>query len=259
MVKDGQLRIFVLADVDGQDSCRLHAYDVGADRWAEMGMFPVRDAWLTTIDDRIYLLGGDREVYAFDKEVRHLTAKAKMPLALFDSAMVACRGLLFVFGGANWVSSSKTYRISAGAYCYDPARNVWKNLAPMPTARSKCRACVGLDGLIYVVGGCGGNLDEAGKRVDAYNIQTNQWQSKGVKSTGRAKMGLVRLEDKLYAVAGSVATCGGVLATERYDPEANRWEPCEPAFPLQCDMHCAVVPRSIAWKNMQRSNPDDRG
>ncbi|XP_055351433.1 kelch-like protein 12 [Paramacrobiotus metropolitanus] len=268
VVKDGRLRICVLAEEDDLESCRLFVYAVDEDRWTDGGEFPVSNAWLTAIGDRIYMMGGDRELYAFDDEVRQLTAKAKMPIKLRASASVAHDGRLYLFGGRRWSSRSKRYCATTAAYCYDPARDVWENLAPMPTARYDCRACVGPDGLIYVVGGCASDLtynavtkgyfDGGGRCVEAYNVQTNLWQIKGSMKTGRSKMGLVWLEEKLYALAGFIGAWGGHLQTECYYTNTNRWLECEPAFSPQCDMHCAVVPRTIAWKNMQRFIPDDR-
>ncbi|XP_055348235.1 kelch-like protein 21 [Paramacrobiotus metropolitanus] len=152
MVKDGRLRIYVLVDAIGQeDPCRLYMYDASVDQWTNVGKFSVRDACLAAIHDRIYVMGGDRAMYAFDEEHRQLIAKAKMPTLLHGSATVAYDGRLYVVGGMYWPSRNASHRAATAAYCYDPARNVWEELAPMPTGRFGCRACVGPDGLIYVV------------------------------------------------------------------------------------------------------------
>ncbi|XP_055357414.1 influenza virus NS1A-binding protein homolog A-like [Paramacrobiotus metropolitanus] len=259
MVKDGRLRIYVLVDAIGQeDPCRLYMYDASVNHWTNVSKFPVRDACLAAIDDRIYVMGGDRAMYAFDEEHRRLIAKEKVPILLHGSATVAYDGRLYVVGGMCWPSRNASHRAATAAYCYDPARNVWEKLAPMPTGRFGCRACVGPDGLIYVVGGCNINHDNV-SCVEAYNVQTNQWHSKRSMHVRRWGTGLVRLEDKLYAVAGWSGISDGPKRTECYDTETDSWSRCEPSFPWQCSMDCAVIQRHIAWKNMQRPSADFDG
>ncbi|XP_055351427.1 kelch repeat and BTB domain-containing protein 8-like [Paramacrobiotus metropolitanus] len=136
MVKDGQLRIYVLVYLGGPTSCRLLFYETGVDRWTRVGTFFVRHAWLTAIDERLYMLGGERELCAFDEELRQITVKGKMPAMLYGCASVASYGRLYLFGGKGWSAHDSLYLPTMMAYRYDPEPDRWEELAPMPTARS---------------------------------------------------------------------------------------------------------------------------
>ncbi|XP_055354674.1 kelch-like protein diablo [Paramacrobiotus metropolitanus] len=255
-VQEGRLRVYVLADVEeAGDPCQLHVYDAGTNEWTELGTFPVPEAILTSVDDRLYLLGGGR-VHAYDAEQRQLTARARIPVKRLNSAIVACGGRLYMFGGKMLSSRTDTYQATASAYCYDPASDAWKKLAPMPTARSHCRACVGHDGRIYVTGGyIGGDFNQTIDCVEAYDVQTNQWQSKRAMIVARAQHGLVRLQEQLYAVGGFTTHALGRLPTECYDSATDTWSECALQLPFeQCYMDCAAVQRHIAKKCMQRTD-----
>ena len=63
------------------------------------------------------------------------------------------------------------------AWAYDPTDGAWRELAPMPTPRTRPMVAATEDGLFYVIGGSpGGSIfSEDTSIVEVYDAETNRW------------------------------------------------------------------------------------
>ncbi len=92
----------------------------------------------------------------------------------------------------------------------------WKTQANMPTPRSGAGAAVASNGKLYVIGG-GYGAD----KVEEYDPATNTWQARAEMPTPRSALGVVALNDKIYAVGGGDGNAMHVV--EEYDPMTDTW------------------------------------
>jgi hypothetical protein len=143
-------------------------------------------------------------------------------------------GLIYVIGGYDGGTA-------AAVEAYDPVRNTWtcsvgdtganctaRNLAPLPTARSRLGAATGPDGRIYAVGGYDGRNYLA--TVEAYDPRTNSWTPLAGMPTARGALGVATGGDgRIYAVGGWLGSDAATYnVVEAYDPVANTWATVAP-------------------------------
>lgn len=167
------------------DTARSEALDPGSGRWERIPDAPsVRNsAAAAVIDDRIYVVGGRQMVQqadgrqrpvnvatleVYDPATRRWEARAPMPQAQGGLAAAAFEGRLYVFGGEQFVPTSKVF---ADAWVYDPRTDRWSALPPMPTPRHGHGAAV-VGKRIFLMGG-GEKVGVAASRVqEALEIGT---------------------------------------------------------------------------------------
>jgi len=130
------------------------------------------------------------------------------------------------FGAAATIGG-KIYMVGGGTYscgvnsllqAYDPATNVWVNLANMPTPRYEFGAAE-LNGLLYAIAGnpgCG-SAASAKRDVEAYNPVSNSWSSKALLPTGSWGASVASANGKIYVIGGftNYVYC--------YDSVGNSW------------------------------------
>lgn len=137
-------------------------------------------------------------------------------------AATAVNGVLYLIGGLgtdDWVTLDLTY---ATVEAYDPATNLWRIRAPMPTPRGQLGIGV-VDGIIYAVGGS----TEAGvalATVEAYDPATDTWTTRAPLATARAGLGVGVVNGKIVAVGGD----NNRGTVEVYDPATDTWSPGAP-------------------------------
>src|SRR5436853_507595 len=124
------------------------------------------------------------------------------------------------------------------AWEYDPARDTWRAVAPMPTKRGSPVA-VTVGDRMYVIGGAVTGPKEAAVHparphfsvgtVEEYDPASNAWRSRTAMPTPRNHAAAGAVNNKVYVIGGRV---GGVFITgpssntdivEEYDPAADAW------------------------------------
>lgn len=159
------------------DTARSEALDLASGRWERIPDAPSarNSAAAAVIDDKIYVVGGRQmlkqadgrqrpvnvatlEVY--DPATRRWETRAAMPQAQGGLAAAAFGGRLYVFGGEQFVPTSKVF---ADAWVYDPKADRWSALPPMPTPRHGHGAAV-VGKRIFLMGG-GEKVGVAASRV----------------------------------------------------------------------------------------------
>lgn len=110
-----------------------------------------------------------------------------------------------------------------------PNTGTWTTKASMNVARFSLAAAVA-QGQIYTLGGntgggpCPGpGCPGPGNIVEAYNPASNVWTLKAPMPGERQGLAAGTIDDKIYAVGGSVADACPTDTLEMYDPTANAW------------------------------------
>lgn len=121
------------------------------------------------------LVGGEdekvvlRNVDCYAHSSRTWLSLASLPYAVSKHGVTATgQNVLFMAGGEYPDGA-----VSKAAWRFDPALNVWCEVAPMNVARSEV-ALAALDGCVYAVGGWDGSSRLA--CVECYNPACNRWE-----------------------------------------------------------------------------------
>ena len=153
-------------------------YDPKSDAWEILPPLSYRRDHLVAgaIGGRIYAVGGrDRPNYtlknveAYDPATRAWSERAPMPTGRSGGAAAVAVNRLYVFGGEGNADNTSLGTFNQVEF-YDPARDVWTRLAPMPLARHAIGAAV-VGKRIYLPGGSivqGGRAPGTMAIVDAF-------------------------------------------------------------------------------------------
>jgi len=136
-----------------------------------------------------------------------------------EMAVAYLDGKIYIVGGYP------STRISVNTVqVYDIDSNSWRLATPYPTTINHASA-VGLDGVLYVIGGqtnAGGQNEESRytSAVYAYDPKTAKWTARAPMPTARSGMAHGVIDGKIF-VAGGRPPRGHDFAV--YDPKADKW------------------------------------
>jgi N-acetylneuraminic acid mutarotase len=144
---------------------------------------------------------------AYDVVYDRWTTKASMPTARHHAASAVVNGKLYVIAG-RVAGISPTVNVNANEM-YDPEKNKWILLEPMPSKRSGIAAATAKKSTfdtigIYVFGG-----EEPSKTFnnnERYDIETNKWITEVPMPTSRHGLGAASVQNKIYVIGGGAAT-----------------------------------------------------
>jgi hypothetical protein len=126
---------------------------------------------------------------------------------------------------------------------FDPARNQWTSLTPLPRSFSAA-AGTSLDGRFWVIGG--DNSPEAdGRQVYSYDIAGSRWREEPRLPAVRMNLAAVSFRGKIYAIGG-LDPAHPTKTVFVYDPASRRWSPGTP-MPVALHAHSASVYRGEIW------------
>lgn len=226
-----------------------------AQKWSRLAPFPEpsEEVWGVGAGGKLYVFGGiapgwkpTNMVYEYDPDNDAWTKRKNMPLGMHHVAAVELNGKIYMFGGFRYPEKPKPdgspnpgWQPIDNAWEYDPAKDAWKALAPMPTKRGSSNA-VAHGGKIYVIGGASmhpGSKEtfihpaRPHRAVDAnevYDPATNTWQKRSPMPTARNHAAAGMVNNKIYIIAGRIGAAfitrgSSVNVVEEYDPVADQW------------------------------------
>ena len=137
-------------------------YDIATNRWqVGTSSFPRILHCAAGLDDNVYFFGGREganfynDLFSYNVSTGAWKTHAKGPQARCESAMVACQGKIYIFGGKD-----ENNALLGDFWEYDPLSNQWQQLPTGATPRSRyCFAAT--DTSIYVM--CGEGIDAVGQ------------------------------------------------------------------------------------------------
>jgi N-acetylneuraminic acid mutarotase len=240
-----------------------------AQKWSRLAPFPepAEELYGITASGKLYVFGGQSQgwrshslVYEYDPAADRWTKKKPMVQPLHHVALSEINGKIYVMGG--FVSPPADQRGWApvdNAWEYDPASDIWKALAPMPSKRGAAVAAV-VGGRIYVIGGAGNHpgstetyidrtpgrpsLHRAVATVEEYDPATNTWRERNAMPTARNHSAVGVVGGRIYVIGGRVgsafmSTGSNTDIVEEYNPAADQWGAIKAPMP---------TPRSgVAW------------
>lgn len=171
-----------------------------------------------TTGDRIYVIGGFGGSNVTEELARGQNAwvrSASLPVGLNHPAAVGLGDKIYVVGGYQ-DDGAPTNTL----YEFDPAKNQWRVLKPMPTARGALGAAA-LDGKIYAVGG---TLRGDVGNLEMYDPARDAWQALAPMPTPRDHIAVAVARGKIYVIGGRIGSAARNLnVNEEFDPQTNTW------------------------------------
>lgn len=221
---------------------RFFRYDPAADAWTELAPLPEErhHAPMAAHDGTVYVVGGvaDR---AFPNQAFLGRFSTTETLLVYDVASDTWRegpalpgpvgahaaattddGMIHVFGGIGERRSPALDQ----HLVFDPARQTWSRLPPLPTGREHLGAAY-LDGVIYTAAGRGS--DSSGTEFEAYDVATRKWRTLPDVPTARSGVAVVAFQGQIYVCGGeNLGSPDTFDQAERYDPATGTWREVTP-------------------------------
>ncbi len=219
-------------------------------KWGRMAPLPEKSEEFTfgDVNGKIYLIGGLPVgtnpplglVQEYDPATDKWTKKKNMPLPTHHAAIAAYNGKLYLFGGQTQMQPGGPSQIPINnTWEYDPVKDSWKALAPMPTARTAAVAAE-VGGKIYVLGGAsvhpGQKIVSLGPTVphrsldvnEVYDPKTDKWETRMTMPTARNHAAAGVVNGRIYVIGGRVGssvitTSSNTNVVEVYDPAKDLW------------------------------------
>ncbi len=183
------------------------------------------------LDGKVYVLGGypasrqtQRTVQVYDTKTDTWSLGPPLPVANNHGMAIAVAGKVYLIGGQTTDAGAGSYVNTL--YALDPARGVWEQRAPMPTARS-AGAPVVLGGKIYVAGG----RPPRGSDFAVYDPATDVWTTLPNLPNQRNHIIGAAMNGKVYFAGGRLEGGFQSAATavfEAFDPATGQWTSAAP-------------------------------
>jgi hypothetical protein len=212
----------------------------GAGSWHDLAPLPTPRANATTaeVGGLVYAVGGVdagdnvlSEVAKFDPRTGRWTAGVPLPQPRHGVGAAGLDGLLYVAGGEIWLGGDN-FEVTNSMLVFNPRTNVWRSLAPMPTARLRHRL-VASGGYLYAIAGLGDFAGPSLATVERYDPRTNRWTTMNSLHESRILPGAVATtvgrRSVLVVVGGVVFDSGGGFGggrrtTEVFDIASGQWK-----------------------------------
>jgi len=202
---------------------------LGACNLQSSPLTPRRAFTAELLNNRIYTIGGWNGqatqlnvVETLDPQTLQVQSAPTLNIARSQHASVVADNSIWVIGG--W--SAERGLVSA-VQVFSPQTNSWHIATHLPTPRREPAAAL-LGRRIVVAGGFNGindgDIEGYSDIVEAYDLDTQQWQRLARLHSPRRGLTMVTFENKLYAIGGYVAGDGYLDTVERYDPDQDAWQ-----------------------------------
>ena len=240
-------KIFMMGGWADQDAPynKVQIYDIAKNAWSEGVPLPEapHHEGVVVVNGRIYVVGGFTEpfpkrepidhVWMFDPATGKWEKRAPLPSPRGAGFAAAIGGLIYYAGGehrrppgapAGPPGAPAAYEPLANLAVYDPAKDSWKELAPMKVRRDHVYGGV-VNGHLLIVGG----RDRPVYNIDAaeeFDPATGAWTTRAPMPTGRSGGYGAALNGKFYAFGGEgnpVVPSGVYPQVEAFDAATNTW------------------------------------
>lgn len=218
-------------------------------KWTTLAPFPEPSEEIlgTAAAGKMYVFAGLAPVwkpiglvYEYDPATNRWAKKKPMALASHHVAFTEYHGKIYGFGGFKYPQSGPASWVPINnAWEYDPATDVWKALAPMPSTRGSAVAAV-IGDKIYVIGGVstipGSNETGLSQTVpqasvgtvEEYDPKENTWRERSPMPTPRNHATAGAVNGKIYVIGGRVGAAfiglaSDISVVEEYDPASDKW------------------------------------
>ncbi len=229
-----QNRIYVIGGTVGSGYVgNNEVYDTGTNTWETKTSMPTprADLCANIINDKIYLIGGKKYSSiapyfnetnineAYDPVSDSWSTKTSIPTPVQGYASAVANGKIYVMGGSLESLSLENTLLTGVNQMYDPKNDSWSLAAKLPNVQSY-GAAAATEGFmaparIYCIGGYSGGAFSS--QVQVYDSVNNSWTAGQPMPTARAYLGVVDVDDVLYAIGGFDGT-NWLNVNEEYKP-----------------------------------------
>lgn len=188
------------------------------------------------LSGKVYVIGGfnrpsfsnvldfaiSRDVEVYDPVTDVWSAAAPLPEGRHHAGIAAIDGSLYVIGGFA-KSGFSVWRPVNTVYQFNPATQIWRECAPMPTSRGALGVTV-YQGRLYAIGGYDGERNTGVTEI--YDPETDTWTSAASLSVPRDHLVVVTAGLGIYAIGGrsNLKYKQNTSVVEFYDPVADQWQ-----------------------------------
>jgi N-acetylneuraminic acid mutarotase len=192
-------------------------YDPESNSWATVASMPTPRAYLSAnvVGDKIYLIGGEKYSSTspyhvetginecYDPVTDTWTTRTALPTGVYSFGSAVADNKIYIIGGAKQDHSS-SLTLVGNNQVYNPESDNWSILQSVPqtTVHGAAAATQGVSSpaAIYFVGGVTFNVYS--NKTFAFMLSNNTWKTVEDMPTARSRLGLVAVDDVLYAIGG---------------------------------------------------------
>ncbi|MBX3629871.1 MAG: galactose oxidase [Nitrosomonas sp.] len=187
------------------------------------------------LDGKIYVVGGfsrpsfsnvldfaiSRDIEVYDPAADAWSTTTPLPEGRHHAGIAVLDGFLYVVGGFA-KSGFSVWRAVNTVYQFDPATQIWRERAPMPTARGALGVAA-YQGRLYAIGGYDGEQNSGATEI--YDPGTNTWSIAASLSAPRDHLAIAAAGAAIYAIGGrsNLKYKQNTAVVEAYDPDTNQW------------------------------------
>ncbi len=171
--------------------------------------------------------------------------RAPLPTGRAEIGVAEIGGKIYVIGGTEGDGHNPSSWATTSTTVYDPARNEWRQAAPLPHGLSHPGVAV-LDGKLYAIGGFMTPVHLQPQNLGfVYDVQENRWTALPKISSQRGSVAVAAVDGKLHIFGGRIsnkivkiptppgappmsAGFGTVGTHQIYDPHTRRWSKGSP-------------------------------
>ncbi|MEC9018583.1 MAG: kelch repeat-containing protein [Nitrospinota bacterium] len=185
------------------------------------------------VNEKIYVIGGFESgswkpvntTYEYVPELNKWFNKTPMPTARGAHAAAVINGKIYLVGGAH----RKLFKlVNTNAHeVYNPSKDSWKKLSPLPTPRDHLTATAKNEKLFAIGGRINVNYQNNLNSNESYNPKTGKWTQLAPLPTARSGVTSELLRGWIHVLGGE-SSGGTFVENEGYNPEKNKWKTFPP-------------------------------
>ncbi|MCP5244672.1 MAG: galactose oxidase [Burkholderiales bacterium] len=188
------------------------------------------------LDGKIYAVGGfnqprlssvldfaiSRDVEIYDPATDIWSTTTPLPEGRHHAGIAAVDGFLYIIGGFSKSGFSVWHAVNT-VYQFNPATQIWRKVAPMPTARGALGVAV-YQGKIYAIGGYDGKQNSGANEI--YDPKTDSWSAAAPLMAPRDHLAVATAASRIYAIGGrsNLKYRQNTSVVESYNPDTNQWQ-----------------------------------
>jgi energy-converting hydrogenase Eha subunit A len=202
-------KIYVIGgEIPGNYYSGNQVYDPATDTWETKTSMPTARADLcaSVVNGKIYVIGGGFQIIwprpsnlteVYDPETDSWTTKASMPTAVYGCVSAVINNRIYVLDSNPWGGSGVVFQI------YDPETDSWSHGKDIPKAvvHPAAAATTGVFApkRIHILGT---------NTHQVYDPEKDVWSNATIMPTPRKELGVVVINDTLYAIGGGFPESG---------------------------------------------------
>ena len=251
-------KVYVIGGIDGfgRSTGIVEVFDAKSKAWSSFTPVPekLHHALAATLDNKLYVIGGLsglnfnplNKIWVLDEKEQEWKELADLPEAIGAGAAVA-----FAPGGNEKSSEARIYvfggstegGLSEKTFAYNPVKNEWKVMKPIPTPREHL-AAVAVGDKIYVVGGREQSLKRNLDVLEIFIPEKNVWTVGPAMPTRRTGIAAASVGEGPY-LFGREYIVGKNEEVERFDVEAKSWKTLNSMPSSRHGMGIAAIGKTI--------------